>query len=184
MTVGVCRLLAQVRILAALCARALQEIPSPFRKQRAQGRPGARRTRGPVCKDCAKSAHGSNHRSGGITPAFPAQWFTAYFALSSVNQLICHRRKPRCISIVANLAPAWARQDHTTSPSTLDAARQTAPTCPPHPALNVRDDAYAPCVRGGTPTVVTNFGKKEREIFFARGLDAPNRLETAHEIRS
>ena len=26
--------------------------------------------------------------TGGISPAFPARWFTAYFALSSVNQLV------------------------------------------------------------------------------------------------
>jgi len=48
------------------------------------------------------------------TPAFPAQWFTAYIALSPVNQ----RLPPlpaRCVSIAACLAPAWARQDHTTS---------------------------------------------------------------------
>jgi hypothetical protein len=49
--------------------------PCPSRKQRAQGRPGARRTRGPVCKKLRESAHGCNHRQGGITPAFPAQCF-------------------------------------------------------------------------------------------------------------
>jgi hypothetical protein len=36
--------------------------------------------------------------TGGITPAFPAQWFTAYFALSPVNQLVAtvifERRMP------------------------------------------------------------------------------------------
>ena len=53
--------------------------------------------------------------TGGDTPAFPAQWFTAYFALSSVNQ----RLPPSFSRIILreNLAPAWARQDHTTSPS-------------------------------------------------------------------
>jgi hypothetical protein len=39
---------------------------------------------------CAKGAKSTGER--GITPAFPAQWFTAYFALSPVNQLDCHRR--------------------------------------------------------------------------------------------
>ncbi len=28
-----------------------------------------------------------------ITPAFPAQWFTAYGALSPVNLADCHRRR-------------------------------------------------------------------------------------------
>jgi len=59
---------------------------------------------------CAEGAKSTGER--GITPAFPAQWFTAYFALSPVNQLDCHRR---FAPFARNLAPAWARQDHTTS---------------------------------------------------------------------
>jgi hypothetical protein len=38
----------QFRILAARCARAVPELPCPP-NERAQGRPGARCTRGPVC---------------------------------------------------------------------------------------------------------------------------------------
>jgi hypothetical protein len=35
-----------------------------------------------------------NHRvQAVITPAFPAQWFTAYSALSPVNLADCHRRR-------------------------------------------------------------------------------------------
>src|SRR5690242_13682064 len=36
--------------------------------------------------------------------------------------------------IIANLTPALARQDHTTSPSAEDAARQSAHSRPPHSA--------------------------------------------------
>jgi hypothetical protein len=36
-------------------------------------------------------------RSHRIHPAFPAQWFTAYFALSPATGLSCHRR-PRCLA--------------------------------------------------------------------------------------
>jgi hypothetical protein len=54
------------------------------------------------------------HRSN---PAFPAQWFTAYFVLSPVTGLFCHRRIPG--KFPQNLTPASGRQDHTTSPSAL-----------------------------------------------------------------
>jgi len=48
-------------------------------------------TRGPSRKKLAREGAKSTGERG-ITPAFPAQWFTAYFALSPVNQLDCHRR--------------------------------------------------------------------------------------------
>jgi hypothetical protein len=59
------------------------------------------------------------------SPDVPARnGFTAYFALSSVTGLFCHRRprtnvlpKPGRADITsANLTPASGRQDHTTSP--------------------------------------------------------------------
>jgi hypothetical protein len=39
-----------------------------------------------------KSTRVSHYRFTGNIPAFPAQWFTAYSALSPVNGLFCHRR--------------------------------------------------------------------------------------------
>src|SRR5674476_1018906 len=42
---------------------------------------------GPVQKKHGGRTTGST----GITPAFPAQWFTAYSALSPVTGLVCHR---------------------------------------------------------------------------------------------
>ena len=39
-----------------------------------------------------KSTRVSRYRFTGNIPAFPAQWFTAYGALSPVNGLFCHRR--------------------------------------------------------------------------------------------
>ena len=78
-----------VRIPAARCARALRHPPSE--KKRAQGRPGARCTRGLVRK-LHKRKRTRAYRFSGNTPAFPAQWFTAYFVLSPVTGLFCHRR--------------------------------------------------------------------------------------------
>jgi hypothetical protein len=42
---------------------------------------------------------------------------TAYFVLSPVTGLSCHRRLARELFHAKNLAPASGRQDHTTSPS-------------------------------------------------------------------
>ena len=39
-----------------------------------------------------ESTRVSHYRFTGNIPAFPAQWFTAYGALSPVNGLFCHRR--------------------------------------------------------------------------------------------
>jgi hypothetical protein len=60
-------------------------------KKRAQGRPGARCTRGLACK-ADKKRRTRAYRFSGNTPAFPAQWFTAYSVLSPARpELVCHR---------------------------------------------------------------------------------------------
>src|SRR5258707_7518674 len=56
-----------LRIPAARCARALLQLPPSQEKKRAQGKPGARCTRGLVCKTAQKRAHehtGSADASG------------------------------------------------------------------------------------------------------------------------
>src|ERR1700751_4014564 len=84
-----------------------------------------------------------------ITPAFPAQWFTAYSALSPVNHPVCHRRLAMPLEHWRDLAPDLGapgphgfaiRNRRRSSISTI------ASTAIPH---HVRDDAYAPC-RCGT----------------------------------
>src|SRR5713226_1149259 len=108
---------------------------------------------------CNKKHGGRTTGSTGITPAFPAQWFTAYFVLSPVTGLFCHRR----LTDIRRIQPGWAAappqdltpasgcQDHTTSPSATCIVRLRAglsltgtPPCdhlcaptlprPPHPA--------------------------------------------------
>jgi hypothetical protein len=46
-------------------------------------------------------------------------------------------------------AKALGRQDHTTSPSAKAAARQSAPSRPPHPRLTFRDDRDTPLRKRG-----------------------------------
>src|SRR5450756_3085087 len=103
----------------------------PPKTKRAQGKPGARCTRGLVCK-VHKRMRTRAYRSSGGNPAFPARWFTAYSALSLVTGLSCHHR-PQEILLPANLTPASGRQDHTASPSADSGVRLSPPLRPPHP---------------------------------------------------
>jgi hypothetical protein len=61
------------KIPAALIAPELCFVAA-LEKQRAQGRPGARCTRGLACKVTSKKRTRA-YRFSGNTPAFPAQWF-------------------------------------------------------------------------------------------------------------
>jgi hypothetical protein len=95
------------------CARFASNIaPSEIKGRRECRAPDAPDSR--VCAGRKQKAHAlvRSHRNH---PAFPAQWFTAYFALSPATGLSCHRR-PRKLPF-ANLTPASGRQDHTSSPS-------------------------------------------------------------------
>jgi hypothetical protein len=57
-----------------------------------------------------------NHRYRRRHSGLPCAVVYGLYELSPVN-LRLPPLSARCESIVANLAPAWARQDHTTSPS-------------------------------------------------------------------
>jgi hypothetical protein len=59
--------------------------------QRAQGRPGARCTRGLAC-NCAQRTRTRAYRFSGNTPAFPAQWLYGLLRALPGERLFCHRR--------------------------------------------------------------------------------------------
>ena len=59
--------------------------------QRAQGRPGARCTRGLVCNG-HKEVRTRAYRSSGEHPAFPAQWLYGLYRALPGERLSCHRR--------------------------------------------------------------------------------------------
>jgi hypothetical protein len=140
----------------------------PRKNKRAQGKPDARCTRGLVCKMHIEKRTRAYRFSGG-NPAFPAQWFTAYFALL-VTGLSCHRH-PGEVLLPANLTPASGRQDHTTSPSataTFVIRRHRVHRIPPH----VRDDREPPLSSGETGearSLICPDGLSG--IFFSKGLD-------------
>jgi len=136
------------------------------RIMRAQGRPGGRCTRGSrAIRSCASAkttgTGGSNRpslRSGlRLIRTLPGE--PALATVVPAGPL--ESRK--------NLARAWARQDHTISPSAKvpHVIRHILVHRIP---LHVRDDAYAPgwC---GVAQANSKFGKKEREIFLRRNLE-------------
>ena len=64
-------------------ARVLQFVHAP-ENQRAQGRPGARCTRGLVCK-LHKKVRTRAYRSSGEHPAFPARWLYGLYVIVLVT---------------------------------------------------------------------------------------------------
>ena len=65
----------------------------------------------------------------------------------------------------ADLAPAKGCQDHTSSSVRKKRRSSREALRPSHPALNVRDDAYAPLVEAGRREDVHDFRFSESEIF-------------------
>src|SRR5262249_15910080 len=79
-----------------------------------------------------------NHRDRRNHTGLPCAVVYGLYALSPVNHPVCHRRRPRCASIVANLAPdLWGARTTRFRSSAKSAARQSAPSRPPHPASRV-----------------------------------------------
>jgi hypothetical protein len=114
-------------------------------KKRAQGKPGARCTRGPVC-NCYWQKRTRAYRFSGGNPAFPAQWFYGLFrALPGDRALL----PPSPALLSANLTPASRCRDHTASPSATTALvirRHRVHRIPPR----VRDDREPPLSSGET----------------------------------
>jgi hypothetical protein len=79
--------------------------------------PGAQCTRSLVCALVLEYAHEYSQRRHRIHPAFPTQWFYGLYVLSPVTMAWLPPSSARCVSIIADLAPASERQNHTTSPS-------------------------------------------------------------------
>jgi hypothetical protein len=138
----------------------------PLEKKRAQGKPGARCTRGLVCKLCKEMRTRAYRSSGGI-PAFPARWLDGLLrALPGERAFL--PPSPAEAWLLANLAPASRRQDHTTSPyasAALVSHSSRVHRIPPR----VRDDRDPPLSSGETGRVKNRFAAKfKRFIFFRR----------------
>ena len=153
-------------------------VDHPPNYKRAQGRPGARRTHGPRA---TKKARGSNHRSRRINRPSLRNGFNGFLrALLGDRALL----PPSFRGHPQNLAPASGRQDHTTSPSAVDAVRQraacvhriprpTSVTIAKRPSRRRRDgDRYS-----------SDLGQTGKEMFLRTGLDRWNQIELSRQNR-
>jgi hypothetical protein len=102
---------------------------SALGNQRAQGKPDARCTRGLVCKHAQKNAHEHTGSAENIRPSL-RNGFTAYFALSPVNGLSCHRRHADRSTRLDASVGASGPHDFAVR---IGHARQSQPSRPPHP---------------------------------------------------
>jgi hypothetical protein len=73
-------------------------------------------------------------------PAFPARWCYGLYRALPGDLCLVATVVGVMRSIIANLAPASERQNHTTSPSASGHVRLTCPQRPPHPRPTYRDD--------------------------------------------
>ena len=143
------------------------KILSLFKRQRAQGKPGARCTRGLACKMVARKRTRA-YRFSGNTPAFPAQWFYGLFRALPGERAFLPPSPPRSL-LRKNLTPASGRQDHTTSPSASGALVRNTVRVHRIP-LRVRDDARRPSVWAGWRGVLEVICLiSENQNIFAKG---------------
>jgi hypothetical protein len=140
----------------------------PSEKERARGRPGARRTRGLVCQ-CATRTRTRAYRFGGDTPAFPAQWLYGLSRALPGERAFLPPSLRECCS--QSLTPASRRQDHTILPYATGHARQSRPSRPPHPTARFVTIASRPSCRVGRRSYGLIWGENKRGIFLRRGLD-------------
>jgi hypothetical protein len=130
---------------------------------------------------CIVRAHTSRHHRSAATNDIPcAMVLTLIDALSPVSMTLLVT--VACKSSFADLAPAQGCQDHTPSPSAFMPLVAQHDPRPSHPALNVRDDAYAPLSSAGRRQWSIDLRKTEAE-FFDFPTDARLRIETALEFR-
>ena len=140
-----------MHVLAARPTPELCHNTSLERKEGAGNAGCAARTHSLACKQ-KRHASRSHHRSSRFTRHSPRNGFNGFLrALPGVRDVLV-TVIGEMQSIVANLAPAKGRQNHTTSPSACRAARQAAQPRPPHSNPTLVTVAKRPSIRGRTNT--------------------------------
>jgi hypothetical protein len=102
-------------------------------KKRAQGRPGARCTRGLVCNCASQEMRTRACRFSGNTPAFPAQWLYGLFRALPGDRLSCHHRPREAFASQELDASVEASGPHDFAVR-FSTTRQPCRPRPPHPA--------------------------------------------------
>jgi hypothetical protein len=104
---------------------------------------------------------------------------TAYFALSPVIGLSCHRRLRKCIRKLDAGVEASGPHDFTVRVSTFRQARCRVHRIPFPTSVTI---AIRPSSGNETAGVVDVMGQSEREIFLQIGLDYPNHVDPVQQI--
>ncbi len=112
----------------------------PPRKQRAQGKPGADRTRGSVQKSTGVGPQVQPDQSG-----FPCAMVYGLLRALPGDRALLSPSPPRSL-LLKDLTPASGRQDHTTSPS-ASALFVNSASASTASHRNVRDDREPPLIR-------------------------------------
>jgi hypothetical protein len=118
---------------------------------REQGIPGARCTRGLVCKSAQKNAHEHTGSAEAIRHS-PRNGFTAYFVLSPATGLSCHRRLRSCLRKLDASVGASGPHDFAVRVSAIRQRRRrvhrlplrTSVTIAKRPSLGTGSDRYIP----------------------------------------
>jgi hypothetical protein len=144
-----------------VCPRFAREVPAL--QSRAQGRPGARRTRGLVCNADRKCAHEHTGSAEASRPSL-RNGFTAYFVLSPENGSFASVAR-ETLSPLVDLTPAPRRQNHTTSPY-ASATLVSYGICVHRISPRVSDDGQRPSSRGETATVMPLIWVRTKAAYF------------------
>jgi hypothetical protein len=137
-------------------------------QERAQGRPGARCTRGLACQG-SKERRTRAYRFSGSSPAFPAQWFYGLFRALPGDRLLATVIPQKLASQELD-ASAEASGPHDFAVRVTRCSSSAHPR-PPHPAPRFVTIASRPSVGRDGFDEAGDLGKKGSGIFFAKGLD-------------
>ena len=142
------------------------EVASP-KNERAQGMPGARCTRGLVCK-MHKGKRTRAYRFSGGNPAFPARWFYGLFRALPGDRAFLPPSPAEAASreldasVGASGPHDFAVRLTRRSSSVAKASTASRP--------NVRDDGQRPSARGGTvQSIILILANRELKYFLPRG---------------
>ena len=160
---GKSRTRLQLKHTSTFSRRNASEVCQKFRPPDNRGRRECRAPGAPAAA-CAKAESKKAHalvRSHREHPAFPAQWFTAYFVLSPAIGLFCHRRLADTSTRLDASVEASGPHDFAVRLSAVRHKRIRVHRIPPH----VRDDRETPLQRGGTGESILLFLPNRQEKF-------------------
>ena len=127
-------------------------------------------------------AHEYSQRRHRKHPAFPTQWFYGLLRALPGDQALLTPSSARRVGVVANLAPASGRQNHTASPSATASARLTLRRVHRIPP-NVHDDRDTPLLERRDGDNKSQNYEKQKRLFSSGELDGPISLKGLRKLR-